>query len=261
MAFLTTDDGVRLFYRTDGKADAPTLVLCNSLGTTHEMWDHQTPALEKLFRVVRYDRRGHGQSSVPGKPYKVDRLGKDVLAILDAVGAKRVHFCGLSMGGFTGMWLGRYAPERIDKLVLCDTAAKIGTAEIWQERITTAREKGIEALMPGILERWFTAGFRQRAPKEVEKIAAQTRATPAEGYARACEAIRDMDLRNDIAAITAKTLVICGAHDPATTPADAKFITDKIKGSRYVELPAAHISNVEAADQFTKAVVDFLTAK
>ena len=259
MAFVTTDDGVRLFYRLDGQADAPLLVLSNSLGTTHEMWAPQMPAFQKQFRVLRYDKRGHGQSSVPTRSYTVDRLGRDVVALLDEVKAKRVHFCGLSMGGFTGMWLGRHAPERIDRLVLCDTAAKIGTPDIWAQRINTARQSGLEALMPGILDRWFTAGFRQRSPKDVERIAAQTRATPAEGYALACEAIRDMDLREEIGAIRAKTLVICGAHDPATTPADAKFITGKIKGSRYVELPAAHISNVEAADQFTKAVVDFLT--
>ena len=259
MAFMTADDGVKIFHRLDGKADAPVLVMSNSLGTTHEMWAHQMPALEKHFRVLRYDVRGHGQSAVPAKSYTVDRLGKDVVALLDHVGAKRAHFCGLSMGGVTGMWLGRYAPERIDRLVLCDTGAKIGTAEVWNQRIKTCREGGMEPLMQGVVERWFTAGFRQRAPQEVEKIAAQTRSTPPEGYAKSSEALRDMDLRNEIAAIRAKTLVIVGAHDPATTPADAKFIVEKIKGSRYVELPAAHISNVEAADQFTTAVVDFLT--
>lgn len=260
MPHLTTDDGVKLFYRLDGKADAPVLVLSNSLGTTHEMWAHQMPALEKQFRVLRYDVRGHGQSSVPAKSYTVDRLGRDVIALLDAVGAKRVHFCGLSMGGVTGMWLGRYAPERIDRLVLCDTGAKIGTAEIWNQRIKTCREGGMAPLMQGIIERWFTQDFRQKAPQEVEKIAAQTRSTPAEGYAKSSEALRDMDLREEIAAIRAKTLVIVGSHDPATTPADAKFIAGKIAGARLVELPAAHISNVEAADQFTKALVDFLTA-
>ena len=260
MAFLTTDDGTKLFYRLDGKADAPLLVMSNSLGTTHEMWAHQMPALETRFRVLRYDVRGHGQSAVPAQSYTVDRLGKDVVALLDHVGVKRAHFCGLSMGGVTGMWLGRYAPDRVDRLVLCDTGAKIGTTEIWNQRIKACREGGMQPLMQGIMERWFTPGFRQTAPQEVEKIAAQTRTTPAEGYAKSSEALRDMDLRNEIAAIRAKTLVICGAHDPATTPADAKFIVDKIQGARYVELPAAHISNVEAADRFTKALVDFLTA-
>ena len=259
MPHLTTDDGVKLFYRLDGQADAPVLAMSSSLGTTHEMWAHQMPALEKKFRVLRYDVRGHGQSSVPAKSYAVDRLGRDVVALLDEVKAKRVHFCGLSMGGVTGMWLGRYAPERIDRLVLCDTGAKIGTPEIWNQRIKTCRESGMEPLMQGVMERWFTQGFRQKAPQEVEKIATQTRATPPEGYAKSSEALRDMDLRDEIAQIRAKTLVICGAHDPATTPADAKFIVDKIKGARYVELPAAHISNVEAAEQFTKALVDFLT--
>lgn len=260
MPHLTTDDGVKIFYRLDGQADAPVLVLSNSLGTTHEMWAPQMSAFAKHFRVLRTDTRGHGQSSVPAKRYDLERLGRDVLAVLDAAGAKRAHFCGLSMGGCIGMWLGRYAPERVDRLVLCDTAAKIGTAEIWNPRIQAVREKGIAALMDGILERWFTPGFRQRAPQEVEKIAAQTRAIAPEGYALASEAIRDLDLRNGIAAIRAPTLIVVGAHDASTTPADAKFMADKIKGARVLELPAAHISNVEAADRFTTAVVDFLTA-
>ena len=260
MPHLTTDDGVKLFYRLDGKADAPVLVLSNSLGTTHEMWWPQMPEFERRFRVLRYDTRGHGQSSVPSKSYPLERLGRDVVALIDAAGARRAHFCGLSMGGCTGMWLGRHAADRIDRLVLCDTAAKIGTPEIWNPRIKAVREQGMGALMQGILERWFTPAFRERAPQDVEKIAAQSRATSPEGYALASEAIRDFDLREEIAAIRAPTLVVCGAHDPSTTPADGKFIADKIKGARMVELPAAHISNVEAAAQFTKAVADFLTA-
>lgn len=260
MAFVTTNDGIKLFYRVDGPEKAPALVMSNSLGTTHDMWHPQAPVLEKQFRLIRYDTRGHGQSAVPTAGYDMERLGRDVVAVLDDAGVKRAHFCGLSMGGSTGMWLGRYAPERFDRLVLCNTGAKIGTAEVWNPRIQAVREKGMEAILSGVIERWFTPGFRERAPKEVERIAAQTRGTAPEGYARACEAIRDMDLRDQIGAIANKTMIIAGAHDPATPPADGKSAHEKIMGSRYVELPAAHISNVEAADAFTKALLDFLTA-
>lgn len=260
MAFLTTDDGVRLFYRLDGAADGPVVMLSNSLATAHGMWDPQLPALQKRFRVLRYDQRGHGQSSVPDKPFAIERLGRDVLALLDEVKLPRVHFCGLSMGGFTGMWLGCNAPQRLDRLVLCNTAPKVGPPDLWAKRVETARTQGMAPLIPATMERWFTPPFREREPAAVERIAAMARSTPPEGYAKTCEAIIAMDQRAQIAAIRTKTLVIAGASDTATPTAEGRYIAEHIPGARYVELPAAHISNVEAADQFTTALVDFLTA-
>ena len=260
MAFLTTDDGVRLFYRVDGPANAPLVMLSNSLATNHGMWDPQMPALQKQFRVLRYDQRGHGQSSVPDKPFAIERLGRDVLALLDEVKVDRVRFCGLSMGGFTGMWLGCNAAQRLDRLALCNTATKVGPPDLWAKRIDTARKEGMAPLIPATMERWFTAPFREREPAAVERIAAMARSTPPEGYAKTCEAIVAMDQHESIKAIRTKTLVIAGAHDNATPTAEGRYIAEHIPGARYVELPAAHISNVEAADQFTKALVDFLTA-
>ncbi len=260
MAFVTTDDGVRLWYQIEGSAGAVPIVLSNSLGTDLTMWDAQMPALKQQFQVLRYDTRGHGQSSVPTAPYQVDRLGRDVVALLDACGIGRAHFCGLSMGGMTGMWLGRAAPERVDRLVLCNTAARIGPPEVWDKRVEAVRAGGMTAITPGVIERWFTPDFRAREPKAVERIVAMLHATPPEGYSAACRAIRDMDQRADIASIKARTLVIAGASDQATPAADGRAAAAAIPGARYVELAAAHLSNIEAADAFTEALVTFLTA-
>lgn len=260
MSFVTTDDGVRLFYQIDGSAGAPALVLSNSLGTDLAMWDPQMPALLAKFRVLRYDTRGHGQSAVPPAPYQVDRLGRDVVALLDACGIARAHFCGLSMGGMTGMWLGREAPARIDRLALCNTAARIGPPELWDKRIETVRTAGINAIVPGVIERWFTEPFRERAPTAVSRIAGMLRATPPEGYTAACAAIRDMDQRDQLATIAARTLVIAGASDLATPAVDGKLVADRIAGARFVELAAAHLSNIEAEGDFTAALLRFLTA-
>jgi 3-oxoadipate enol-lactonase len=260
MSFVTTDDGVRLWYQIEGSAAAPVIVLSNSLGTDLAMWDAQLPALTAQFQVLRYDARGHGQSSVPPQPYLVDRLGRDVLALLDACGIARAHFCGLSMGGMTGMWLAREAPERIDRLALCNTAARIGPPEVWDKRVETVRAAGMAAIVPGVIERWFTAPFRLRDPEAVARIVAMLRATPPEGYVAACLAIRDMDQRDQLATIRARTLVIAGAADQATPAADGRLVAERIPGARFVELAAAHLSNIEAADDFTAALLGFLNS-
>ena len=186
-------NGVRLSYRLDGAPEAPLLMLSNSLGTALAMWDSQLAEFAKRFRVLRYDSRGHGGSEVAPGPYRIDDLGRDALALLDAVGVDRVRFCGLSMGGMVGMWLGSNAAERIERLVLCNTSAQIGTPELWNSRIEMVRGGGMEAVTPAVLERWFTSGFRARAPQAVEKVRRMLLATPPEGYAACCAAIRDMN--------------------------------------------------------------------
>jgi 3-oxoadipate enol-lactonase len=258
MPYLSTDDGIRLWHQLEGTENAPLLVLSNSLGTNLAMWEPQIPSLLRYFRVLRYDTRGHGKSDIPQHSYSVERLGQDVLVLLDGLGIKRAHFCGLSMGGMTGMWLACQAPDRIDRLVLCNTAARIGPAEIWDKRIDAVRAGGMSAILPGVMERWFTAPFREQAPDKVERIAAMLRATPPDGYIAACAAIRDMDQRQSITAIRANTLVITGASDLATPASDGRYLADHVAGARYVELPAAHLSNIEAADGFTKALLQFL---
>jgi 3-oxoadipate enol-lactonase len=257
MPFIEIGD-FRAHYALSGPVEAPALVLSNSLGTNFSMWDPDLPAFEKHLRILRYDTRGHGQSSVTPGPYRIEQLGRDVLHILDRLSLERVHFCGLSLGGMTGMWLGINAPERLQKLILCNTAARIGTAETWNGRIEAVRKSGMKSVAPAIVERWFTPAFRAAAPETIAQTQRMIETSRPEGYAACCAAIRDMDQREAISSINVPTLVIAGAQDPATPPADGQFLAGKIRGARYVELPTAHLSNVEAAAQFSSEVLRFL---
>lgn len=250
--------GVRLHYQVEGREGAPWLVLSNSLGTTLQMWDPQMPALLQHFRVLRYDTRGHGGSSVPPGPYSIDQLGGDVIALMDAVGIQRAHFCGLSMGGMTGIWMGIHQPRRLDRLVLCNTAAQIGTAEAWNARIATVSAQGMEAVTGAVIERWFTPPYVARAPQQVEQVRAMLLATDRAGYAANCAAVRDMDQRSGAATIGVPTLVIAGTHDQATPARDGEWLAQQIPGARYLELDAAHLSNWEQAEQFTRGLTGFL---
>jgi 3-oxoadipate enol-lactonase len=257
---IIESDGARIHYRFDCSESAPVVVLSNSLGTNLSMWDAQVPALAARFRVLRYDTRGHGQSSVTPGPYSIMQLGRDVVRLLDELEIERAHFCGLSMGGMIGLWLGVYAAPRIGRLVLCNTAAKIGTAETWNARIEAVRQGGMAAIADGIIQRWFTPAFIARAPDTIESTRQMILSTPPEGYAANCGAIRDMDQRETISRISAPTLVITGAKDPVTTTPDARYIVEHVAGAQYAELDAAHLSNIEAAERFTQVLVQFLEA-
>jgi 3-oxoadipate enol-lactonase len=237
------------------------VVLSNSLGTTLAMWDPQMPTLTARFRVVRYDTRGHGSSIVSPGGYGIDALGRDVVGLLDALNIPRFHFCGLSMGGAVGMWLALNASERIDRLVLADTAPKFGTAEKWNARIEAVSKGGPGAIADAVLEGWFTPRFRERAPDTVARMRQMLLTAPTEGYLASCAAVRDVDLRNSIGRIACPTLVIVGTHDVPTPPAQARELTERIAGARYVELDAAHISNVEAAQSFSAELLGFLTSE
>ncbi|HEV8257547.1 MAG TPA: 3-oxoadipate enol-lactonase [Casimicrobiaceae bacterium] len=262
MALATLDSERDKFNcRVEGPPDAPVLVLSNSLGTDLSMWDAQMPALTTRFRVLRYDTRGHGASAVTPGPYTIGELGRDVLRLLDALKIRRAHFCGLSMGGMIGMWLGVHAPDRIGRMVLANTAPKIGTPEMWNQRIDNVRKGGMAAIVDTLLERWFTAAFRARAPEAVARVSAMLTATPAEGYCACCVAVRDMDQRDAIAGIRHPTLVIAGTHDAVTPPAEGRATAERIRGARYVELDAAHLSNIEAADRFTTEAVAFIAGE
>jgi 3-oxoadipate enol-lactonase len=252
-------NGARLNYQFDGPANAPVLVLSNSLGTNLSMWDPQIPALAARFRVLRYDTRGHGQSAVTLGPYSITQLGRDAVGLLDALGIERAHFCGLSMGGVIGMWLGVYAAERIYKLVLCNTAAKIGAAETWNARIEMVRAKGMSEVAETQAQRWFTPAFIAKSSDVIASMRRMIASTSPEGYAANCGAIRDADQRETISRIQARTLVIGGLQDPVIPAADLRYLVDTIPGAKLVELDASHLSNVEAADTFTKALLNFLT--
>ncbi len=251
---------LRVHYRLDGPSGGPLLVLAHSLGMDLSMWDAQASALSERFRVLRYDARGHGQTAVTPAPYAIPALAQDALRLLDALRLERAHFCGLSMGGLVGMWLGAHAPQRIDRLVLCSTAARIGTLERWNQRIEAVRRGGLASVAAGAVERWFSAAFRERSPDLVARTRALFERTPAEGYLGWCAAIRDADLRADLSAIEARTLVLTGHTDPATPPAEGRQLADAIPAARYLELEAAHLSNLEASDAFTTAISGFLSA-
>ncbi len=249
----------KFFYRYDGPIDAPLLVLSNSLGTDHSMWEAQLPAFTRHFRVLRYDSRGHGASAAPPGPYTIEELGQDVLRLYEALGISRAHYCGLSMGGMVGMWLAANAPERVDRLVLCNTAARLGPPQLWDARIEAVRARGMPAIVSAVIVRWFTAPYLSQAPSVIDHMRQVLANTPEGGYIACCEAIRDMDLRAILSRIQAPTLVIAGSLDAASPPADGRFLATSIAGASYIELDAAHMTNIEVAEDFTNAVVTFLT--
>lgn len=259
---MTTAGTPGLNYLLEGPEDAPVLVLSNSLGTTLGMWDDQAPALRERFRLLRYDTRGHGASPAPPGPYAIEDLGRDVLSLLDGLGVERASFCGLSVGGMTGMWLAAEAPERVDRLVLLCTSALLGPKDVWDGRIETATTRGMDALVDGVVERWFTPAFRAGRPEAVGRLAGMLRATDPGGYAGCCAAIRDMDLRGRLPSIRSPTLVVSGAEDPATPPEHGELIRDSIPEARFEVVPgAAHIANVERPGKITHLILDHLEAR
>ena len=258
MPMINADDGCPINVEVEGSASAPALMLSNSLGTNLHMWDDQAGEFARHFRLIRYDRRGHGKSGVPQGPYSMERFGRDVLAVLDALGVKKTSWCGLSMGGMVGQWLGANAPDRIGKLVLSNTHFHYADKTPWDDRIRTVREKGLASMVDGNMQRWFTEGFRKQAPDVMARMKEMFVATDPKGYIACCEAIRDMDFRESNPRITAPTLVIVGAQDAATPPAAGEAIAKQIKGAKVVSIDAAHISNMEQPKAYTEAVNNFL---
>jgi 3-oxoadipate enol-lactonase len=255
-----TDDGCGLAYSVTGPEDGPALVLSNSLGTDRGLWDDQIQVFTRRFRVLVYDTRGHGASDVPAGDYTLERLGRDVLGLMDHEGMTRAQLAGISIGGLTALWLGVHAPDRVRRLVLANTAARIGSIASWEERRRTVEIGGMGALADATMQRWFTAAFRETQPARVARIRATFNATSPVGYLGCCAALRDADLRADAAGVRAPSLVVTGTHDPATPPADGAWLAATIPGAQLVELDAAHLSNLERAEAFTEALLRFLTA-
>lgn len=259
MTFIQIDD-VRLHVRTDGDPAWPCVVLSNSLGTDLSMWDPQAALLARDHYVLRYDTRGHGRSGRGAAPVTLERLGRDVIGLLDALAVPRAHFCGISMGGMTGQWLGIHAPQRLDKLVLANTAARIGTHEGWTARAAQVRAGGMDGVADGAAARWFTPAFGARSPGLVEAMLVRLREQDRQGYAACCDALAQADLRADIAAIRCPTLVIAGRADPVTTVADARMLAETIANAVLAEVDASHISNIEAEHPFSEHLRRFLAA-
>ncbi|WP_374298367.1 3-oxoadipate enol-lactonase [Paracoccus sp. (in: a-proteobacteria)] len=249
----------RVHYRIDGAdGDKPWLTFCNSLGTDLRMWDAQVADLAQDFRILRHDRRGHGRSGTPQPPYGLADLGGDVIALWDALSIARSHFCGLSIGGLTGQWLGIHAGPRLDRLVVCATAARIGTAESWTARIDEVRANGLGSLVPATADRWFTPAFRKAQPAAVDAILGSFAATSIDGYAGCCAALAGADLRGDLARIAVPVLAISGDDDPVCPPADLEAIAGGVQDGRHVSLPGRHIVNRESPSRFNAVLREFL---
>jgi 3-oxoadipate enol-lactonase len=258
---LIKANGIQMNYELSGKKDAPVVVLSHSLGSSLVMWDLQMGALEPNFKVLRYDIRGHGGSQAPAGSYTLELLGDDAIGLLDAQGIDKVHWVGLSMGGMIGQCIALNNSDRLQSLALCDTAAFIPeeAQPIWQERIDTVRNKGMEALVEPTMERWFTPSFLSLKSKRLALIRKQFLATPVEGYIGCAEAIRKLNYLNLLAEIKMPTLIMVGEDDPGTPVAASESIHERIKNSRLVVLPSArHLSNVEQPDAFNATLVKFL---
>jgi 3-oxoadipate enol-lactonase len=256
--FITTGDGCRIAYQFDGAESAPVLVLSNSLGTDRQMWAPQMDAFTRHFRVLRYDQRGHGASDAPTGGYSIDRLGRDAVELLDALELETVNFCGLSLGGMTGQWLGIHAPQRLRRLVLANTSSHMGPPANWDARIALVLREGMKPLANASTERWFTAAFRVNHAETMTAVTAMLVATDPTGYAGCCAAIRDMDLRRTVSLVERSTLIIGGTLDLSTPPPHSEALAKAVTGAQLVMLEAAHLSNIELPAAFADAVLGFL---
>jgi 3-oxoadipate enol-lactonase len=251
---------VAVSYTVDGAADAPVLVLSNSLGATRGMWDPQVPALAERFRVVTYDTRGHGESPTPPGPYTLDDLVDDLVALLDEVGAERAHVAGLSLGGMTAMRLAAREPDRVHRLALLCTSAK-ADPQGFLDRAAAARTGGTAPLAPAVVSRWLTPGYAAEHPDLVARLESMIATADDEGYAACCEVVAALDLREDLTRISAPTLVISGWEDPALPPPHQQLIADGIAGAELLTVsPGAHLANLEQPLQVTGALLGHFDA-
>jgi len=256
-------NGIDTSYELHGRHGAPWLVLGHSLACSVRMWDPQIAALKGSTRILAYDTRGHGASEAPKGAYTLEMLADDLKALLEALGVKSPHYCGLSMGGMIGQTFALKYPGVFKTLMLADTTSRYPAEAwpLWQERIKLAEEKGMAPLVQPTLERWFTEAFRKSNPGPVAAIAQLIAATPVAGYAGCCHAIPKINLTARLKEIKAPLLVICGDQDPGTPPAMSREIHDNAPGSKLVMIAqAAHLSNLEQPAAFTKAVQEFLAA-
>ncbi len=246
-------------YRFDGPADRPVLLMSNSLMSNLTMWDLTVPALADRFRILRYDTRGHGQTTVTPGPYSIAMLADDAIGLLDALGIRQAHIMGLSMGGMIAQQIGARYPDRALSLLLCDTASEMPPRSMWEERLTIARSQGISGLVDGTIKRWFTAPFIERAPQEIAKVREMILGTPVEGYMNCAGAVRDMAQTTMLLKIKAPTLVITGRQDPACTVEQSTVLHRMIDTSRMVVIEdAAHLSNIEQPTVFNREIRNFL---
>jgi 3-oxoadipate enol-lactonase len=252
-----TSHQVSLHYERSGVAGGQPLILSSSLGATMALWEPQRTVFEQHFDLIRYDMRGHGQSSIPPGPYSIEMLAGDVLNMADSLALDNIIFCGISIGGAIGQWLAIHAPERFCGFVLSNTAAKIGTLEGWSQRIASVQQGGLEPLADRILSGWLTEPFRAAHPEIAAAMRQMLTACDPGGYISTCAAVRDFDFRDSLHRIQKPVCIVAGMQDASTTVTDAKLLHHTIAGSKLIELSAAHISNVEAANAFNDAIISF----
>ena len=255
-----TSQDAEINYQTFGDASHPAIVFSNSLGTKYSMWQPQIDALQKDYYVVCYDTRGHGASSAPKGPYSIEQLGTDVIRLLDHLNIKMASFCGISMGGLTGQWLAIHHPDRFNHVIVCNTAAKIGQAQAWNERAALVREQGLKPIADTAATRWFTEPFIQSNTAIVQSLSNDLGAGSPEGYASCCEALAKADVREELASIQVPVLIIAGQQDPVTTVEDGQYMLDRISNAQLFEINASHISNIEQPEAFNQAVLNFIAA-
>ncbi|GEL11032.1 4-carboxymuconolactone decarboxylase /3-oxoadipate enol-lactonase [Flavobacterium glycines] len=248
-------------YKISGTPNSPVLVFSNSLGADNSMWDELIPFLLPYFQVLQYDSRGHGGSEITTEPYTIALLGQDVIDLLDELKIEKAYFCGLSMGGLIGQWLGIHHPDRFSKIIIANTAAKIGDAEAWNSRIEIINKSGLEAIVAATMERWFTKGFHAKNPKRVSETKAMFLNTDVLGYANCCAAVRDADFRADLHKITSKILVITGDEDTVTNIEHAEFLVKQIPDATLSILPARHLSATELPEQFALLLIQFIVGE
>ena len=251
---------VAVSYTVDGAADAPVVVLSNSLGATRGMWDPQVPALAERFRVVTYDTRGHGESPAPPGPYTLDDLVDDLVALLDEVGGERAHVAGLSLGGMTAMRLAVREPARVHRLALLATSARPDPAP-FLDRAAAVRSGGTAPLAPTVASRWVTPACAAEHPDLIARLEAMIAGADDEGYAACCEVVAAVDLVGDLGRISAPTLVVSGAEDPALPPPHQQLIADGIPGAELLTVsPGAHLPNLERTLEVTGALLHHFDA-
>ena len=253
---------VELFF-VDSGGDGQPVVLAHAIGCDHRMWDALAARLAGRFRVIRFDARGHGRSPVPPRPYSLDDLADDALALLDRLGLEKAHWVGLSMGAMIGMAFALAYPGRLGRLVLANTTSSYGPEgrPMWHARAKAVEEGGLEAIEPMVMARYFSEEFRASHPQAVATVSKRFLETPVAGYLGCCDAIAELDFTRDLGRIHNRTLAIAGALDAGTPPAMSQVIAERIPGARLAVIAgAAHLSAAERPEEFATLVESFLLA-
>ena len=257
---ITSHDGIELYCQTYGDQSKPALIFSNSLGTNLAMWQPQVEALKSNFFIITYDTRGHGKSGdISNQRWDLSDLGRDVTSIMNFLRVESASFCGISMGGMTGQWLGIHEGKRFNKIIVSNTAAKIGNKEGWEARADKVRKEGLDEIAESAPNRWFSEEFIKSNPGSIKMLINQMKAGSAVGYANCCEALADADLRDQVNKIKISTLVVGGELDPITTVEDAKWLAERIGiSAKLATISASHIANIEAEKDFTNLICKFL---